>query len=171
MKQICSIMSVMEIFFKEPTKIHFIREIGRKINLAQTSTKNNIKKLEKEGLIIKKHSKPFDGFIANRENEKFLYYKQIHNLYSLYDIKNKLIQEFYPKSLVLFGSYLRGEDNETSDIDLLIVSKIKKNIDLSKLEENLKRKVHLTFVKDIPNLDKELKNKIKNGFVLYGESS
>ena len=169
MKQICSIISVLEVFFQEPTKIQFIREIGRKINLAQTSTRNNIRELEKQGLIIKKKSSPFDGFIANRENEKFTYYKQVYNIYSLYEIKKKIVEEISPKAIILFGSYLRGEDIETSDVDIIILSKIKKELDFSKFEKSLKRNIHLIFVKEFSELDDNIKKSINNGLVMHGE--
>ncbi len=159
---------VLEVFFKEPTKIHFIREISKKILLAQTSVRNHIKKIEKEGLIIKKEAKPFDGFVANRENEKLLFYKQIYNLYSLFNVKMEIIQKIAPKTLVLFGSYQKGEDIEGSDIDLLVVSKVKKEIILEKYEKELSRKLHLTFIKDINDLDKSVKINVKNGWILYG---
>ena len=159
----------MEVFFQEPTKVHFIREIGRKINLAQTSTRNNIKELERKRLITRKKAEPFDGLVANRENEDFIEYKKIYNLYSLLDVKKKIIEEVHPKTIVLFGSYLRGEDIETSDIDLLIVSKVNKEIDFSKQEKLLERSIHLMFIKDASDLDKNLKKKIRNGFVLHGE--
>ena len=159
----------MEVFFQEPTKVHFIREVARKINLAQTSTRNNIRELEKQKLIIRKTAEPFGGFVANRENEDFIEYKKIYNLYSLLEVKKKINEEIHPKTLVLFGSYLRGEDIETSDIDLLVVSKIKKETDFSKQEKILKRNIHLTFVKDISDLDENLKKKARNGFVFHGE--
>ena len=168
MIQKCNYGRVLEIFFKEPTKIHFIREISKIISLAQTSVRNHIKEIEKEGLIIKKESNPFDGFVANRENEKFLSYKQIYNLYSLFDIE-KEIRESGPKAIILFGSYQKGEDIEESDIDILIISKVKKEINLEKYEKKLLRKVHLTLIKDINELDDNLKNNIKNGWIIYGK--
>ena len=168
MIQKCNYGRVLEIFFKEPTKIHFIREISKIISLAQTSVRNHIKEIEKEGLIIKKESNPFDGFVANRENEKFLSYKQIYNLYSLFDIE-KEIRESGPKAIILFGSYQKGEDIEESDIDILIISKVKKEINLEKYEKKLLRKVHLTIIKDINELDGNLKNNIKNGWIIYGK--
>ena len=170
MIQKCSYMGVLEVFFEEPTKIHFIREISKRISLAQTSVRNHVKELEKEELIIKKESKPFNGFIANRENGKFLFYKQVYNLYSLFDIKEMIIQEIAPKALIFFGSYQKGEDIEESDIDLIILSKIKKEINTEKYEKKLSRKLHLTFVKDIKELDKNVKDNIKNGWILYGRT-
>lgn len=169
MPQKCSIFTVLEIFFKEPTTIHFIREISKKINLAQTSVRNNIKELEKSALIIKKKGKPFNGFAANRENDKFIHYKQAYNLFSLFQLKNILIENIHPKGIIVFGSYSRGEDTEDSDIDLLILSNIKKEIDFSKTEKQLKRKINAMTVSSIEELEKGVRKNILGGWVLYGE--
>jgi predicted nucleotidyltransferase len=168
MIQKCSIIAVLEIFFKEPLKAHFIREISRRINLAQTSVRNNIKELIKNKLIIEKKSYPFNNLIANRDNEKFLFYKQAYNYYSLFDLKNEIIDKIHPKGIVIFGSYSRGEDIEESDIDVLIISKIKKDLDLSNIEDRLNRKINLLFVNSLKELDKNIKNNVQNGWVIYG---
>ena len=168
MIQKCSVIRVMEIFFKEPTQIHFVREIGKKINLAPTSVRNNIKELVKEGILLEKKSRPFDGFIANRESQEFRDHKQLYNLYSLRELKETLVNKLGPRAIILFGSYLRGEDIESSDIDLLILSKIKKEIDLTTFEKKLERKIHLTIIEDLAKLDKEFQENIKNGWIIYG---
>ncbi len=169
MIQKCSILKVLNVFFLEPTKIHFIREISREIKLAPTSVRNYLKVLEKDGLIKKEKGKPFDGFIANREHDKFQYYKRTFNLMELYDLINMIINSIHPRGIILFGSYLKGEDIEESDVDILIISKIRKNIDLKKEEEKLKRKIHLTFVNKIDDLEINLINNIKKGLILYGD--
>lgn len=165
-----STMKVLEIFFREPTNIHFIREMGRKIKLAPTSVKNNIKKLLKEELILEKKSKPFNGYIANRDNENFLFYKKMANIASIKDsgLLDFIVNSIYPKTIILYGSYLRGEDLESSDVDLLIISKAKKEINLKKFEHILKRKIHLMIKQDLKKLQKNLRTEIINGFVLYG---
>lgn len=168
MTQKCSLIAVLEIFFKEPTQIHFIKEIGKKINLAPTSVKNNTEALLKEELIKKINSKPFNGLIANRENQKFLDYKQVYNLFSLIQLKEEIINKIGPKTIILFGSYQRGEDIENSDIDVLIISKIKKNLNLSIFEKNLSRKIHLTFADNLEKLEKGIKENVKNGWVIHG---
>ncbi len=169
MIQKCSLLKVLEVFFKEPTNIHFIREIGREIDLAATSTKNNINQLLKEGLIIEKKSKPFNGYVANRDNEDFIFYKKAYNLFSLNKLKKILNEELHPKSIVLFGSYSRGEDIESSDIDLLIISKVKKQIELESLEKELNRKISIMILEDINKLEENIIKKIYNGIVLSGE--
>ena len=168
MIQKCSLLAVLEVFFKEPTTIHFIREIGRKINLAQTSVRNHIKELEKNNLIIEIKSKPFNGFIANRDNEGFIFYKQSYNFYSLYELKELLVKLVYPKAMIVFGSYARGEDTEESDIDIILLSKIKKEINLKKLEKSLNRKINVNFIDSLDKLDKSLKTNVLNGWVIYG---
>lgn len=169
MIQKCSNIRVLEVFFKEPTTIHFIREIGREINLAPTSVKIIVNELLKSGLIATKKSKPFDGYISNRENELFLFYKRAYNLSTLYELKQLIIESLHPKAIIFFGSYSRGEDIETSDIDLVIISNISKNIKLKSLEEKLKRKINIMVVDDLKKFDKPIIKRIYNGIVLHGE--
>ncbi len=169
MKQKCSYMKVLEIFFKGPITAHFIREISREIHLAPTSVRKNIKELERENLIVKKELKPFPGFIANRENEEFIYLKRAYNLATLLNLKKRIEEELSPKAIVLFGSYSRGEDIETSDIDLVCLSKIEKEINLNKIENELKRKINIMFIKDLKQLEESILKKINNGIILAGE--
>ena len=169
MIQKSSTTRVLEVFFKEPTTIHFIREISRKIKLAPTSVKNIINELEGEGIIKQKESKPFDGYIANRDNEEFLFVKKNYNLYSLYELKKTIEESVHPNATVLFGSYSRGEDIETSDIDILILSKIKKQINIENIEKILSRKINIMIIDSLDKLDKNIREKIYNGIILSGE--
>jgi predicted nucleotidyltransferase len=168
MIQKCSYLAVLEIFFKEPNNMHFIREISKKINLAHTSVRKNIKDLIKDRMILKKKSKPFDGYVANLENEMFLFYKRVYNLYSIYDLRNFLIESLSPKAIVLFGSYATGRDREESDIDILIISKTNKILNVSKFEKGLQREINIICVNSLNKIDKPLKEKIINGISIYG---
>ena len=168
MVQKSSYMAVLEIFFLEPTAIHFIREISKRISLAPTSVRNNISAMLKEGLIKKKSANPFNGFVANRENEDFLFYKRVYNLYSLRELAKHLSSQYCPKLIAVFGSYGRGEDVEESDVDIAIVSKPINSMNLSKYEEKLKRKIHCIVMEDISKLEPNMRKKVYNGIVLFG---
>lgn len=168
MIQKSSIEKVAEIFFQEPTKIHFIREIGKKADISQTPVRNSIKLLEKEGIIKKKKAEPFDGFIADRDDERFRFYKRAYNILSLLDLKDYIYSKIHPISIVLFGSYSRGEDIESSDIDILVISKAKKDISFLKYEKQLKRKINMMIIENLEELDKIMKKKVYNGIVLQG---
>jgi len=168
MEQKCSFLNVLKMFFIEPTTTHFIKGISREINLAPTSVRNHIKTLLSNNLIRKKKSKPFNGNIANRENDNFLFYKRVYNFYSLKELTDFLVISYYPKLIVVFGSYSIGEDVENSDIDIFILSKVKKEINLEKFEKSLKRKINILILNNMDKLDLNLKKKIWNGIVLYG---
>jgi len=162
-------LRVLEVFFKEPTETHFIREIGRKINLAPTSVKIIINNLLKQKFINIKKAKPFNGYVANRENDEFLFFKKTYNLMKLYELNNLIIQEIHPKAIVLFGSYSKGEDIETSDIDILIISKVKKELNFPDIEKKLKRKINIMIIENLKKLEPQIIKKIYNGIVVYGE--
>ncbi len=164
-----SLIAVLEVFFKEPNTIHFIKEISRKIKLAPTSVRNNIKHLLKSNIIIIKKSKPFDGYIANRDNVEFLWYKRVYNLYILKDLTAEIINQLHPRAIILFGSYSKGEDVETSDIDIIIISKVEKQLKLESIEKKLQRNIHLIIIDDLSKLDKNIHKKTLNGIVLHGE--
>ena len=167
MVQKCSLIRTLEIFFIEPTTIHFIKEISRKIKLAPTSIRNNIKELLKDNLIKIKKTKPFNGFIANRESNSFIFYKRIYNLYSLKNLIDFLVESYYPKLVVVYGSYSLGEDLESSDINIIII-KSNNEIKLGNFEKKLKRKIQIISINDLNELDINLKKKVLNGIVLYG---
>lgn len=166
MLQRCSIWKVAEIFFIEPTKVHFIKEISRKINLAHTSVKNHINNLMNEGLIEENNTEIFKGYKAKRDNPEFIFYKKLSNLLNL---KSSglidLLKEHYPKSIILFGSYDKGEDIETSDIDIFIDSR-KFKINMEKSENYLKRRIHLVFREEAGEF---LMKSINQGAILFGE--
>lgn len=164
--QKCSIWKVAEVFFIEPTKTHFIKEISKKIDLAHTSVKKHVLDLIDLRLIRKSNSEVFPGYRANRENPDFIFYKKIFNFVSLKESKVvDYLKEKYPQSIILFGSYSKGEDIETSDIDIFIDCKKFKS-DLKQYEKYLGRKIHLLFKEET---NKSLTGNINQGIVLFGE--
>ncbi len=168
MIQKCTLIRVAEIFFKEPATIHFIKGISRRIKLAPTSVRNHLKELLKAGIIVNKKSRPFSGFMANRESEDFIFYKRLYNTYSLKELENALYETYYPQLILLFGSYSRGEDIESSDVDILAVTKTKKSFSLEKFEKKLGRRINLVIIDSIKRVDSNVLINMKNGIVLRG---
>lgn len=173
MLQKSSIDRTIEVFFRHPTKKHYLMEISRNIGLAHTSVRKNLSKLIKLGLITesidKKGNRKFPLFQANLGDEQFRRYKLIYNLSNLFESKILLFieEKLMPRSIVLFGSYQRGEDIENSDIDIYVECD-KVELDLDRFEKKLGRKVELHFCQDFSSYPKELKNNIVNGIVLRG---
>ena len=168
-----STLKTLEVFFKSPTKTHYLIDISRKIGLAHTSVKKNLSQLLNEGLIKetiqKKGRRKFPVYSANIDNKNFKRQKIVYNLSSLFQsgLIDFLEEKLAPNSIVVFGSYRRGEDTEDSDIDLFVET-VEENIDVTKFGKKLNRKIQIHFKKEFTNYPKELKNNIINGIAVQG---
>lgn len=173
MLQNCNVVKVAACFFYEPTKEHYLKEISKKTNLAHTSVKNYLIELKHAGIITeridKKGSRKFPLYKANIEYAAYKRYKALFNIINLYEsgMVEHLKDNFMPKSIVLFGSYQRGEDLEDSDIDLFVECK-KEEISLDKFKKKLHRNIQLHFKDKFNDYPAQLKNNIINGVVLHG---
>lgn len=173
MLQKSSTLRTAEIFFINPTKEQYLMDISRNIGLAHTSIKKNLKDLVKLEIIIehseKKGGRLFPVYKANLNNKIFKRYKLIHNLSSILEsgLIDFIEEKLMPKSIVLFGSYSRGEDIENSDVDLFVECK-NEELNLKIFEKKLGRKIELHFNEKFTMYPKELKNNIINGVVLNG---
>ena len=124
---------VLKVLFENPlTKFH-IRELARITKLNPNTIINITNLLKKENLIKIEKKKHLVEISANTENKKFVRKKQIHNLKQLYNsgIIEFLIEKIDPEAIISFGSYSRGEDIETSDIDIAIVTNKEKIPDIN----------------------------------------
>ena len=160
---------LLQEFFDFPKKDFQVRELSRRIKLAQISVTNHLNLLLKETLIIKEKKHTYPSFRANIDSEIFKLLKKQNLLFRMQTsgLLDMLEKEFKPNCIILFGSSSRGEDTENSDIDLFVQSN-ESGIKLEKYEKILNRKINLLFEPNIKNLNKELLNNIINGEKMYG---
>ena len=164
---------IKELFLKKPNKEFHVRGIAKLLKISPTSASKHLKQLENEKLIVSEKKYGHLIFKADTESINYKVQKRNYNLNSIYNYKliNHLQKEYnQPEAIVLFGSYSRGEDTENSDIDLLIISPIKKELKLDKFEKKLERKIQLFVIskEEFKNTNINLKNNWINGIVLEG---
>jgi predicted nucleotidyltransferase len=160
---------VVSLIFRYPEKWIHIREISRKVKVSPNSVRRILERLEKEGIIQKKKDGNMVKIRSSLDNKNYKNNKRVYNLNSVYKsgVVDFLSKNYNPKAIVLFGSYSRGEDISTSDIDIGVITKTKKRFDLNKFERRLGRRIQISlFVKD--EVSKEFWNNIINGIVLEG---
>lgn len=159
---------VLKVFFDNPTKKFHIREIARLTGLNPNTVLNILTVLEKENLIKKTKMKHIVEVSANI-NEEFKNEKRINNLSRLYEsgVIGYLVSELHSEAISIIGSYSTGEDMENSDIDLVAISKEEKELNLSKFEKFLNRKIHL-IVTGYKAMSEEFYLNLINGIILYG---
>lgn len=160
---------VMEFFFKYPERKFHLRELERLTGLSMPGVRKIVDRLAKEGLLGSEKEKVVKNYYAKR-NEKFVQIKRSYNLYSIFSsglldfLKNKYKE---PESIVLFGSYGKGEDISKSDIDIAVITPTNKELNLSAFEKKLARKIKIYEIR-LEKAEKEFLNTLGNGIVLYG---
>lgn len=169
-----SLWLVINIFFTEPTTSHYLKEISKKCNLAHTATKQHLNTLQKQQLITqqkeKKGKRYFPIYRANTNFKTFKFYKKINNLFTLEEsgLITFLKDTTQPHVIILFGSYSRGEDTETSDIDIYLQATKDNTLNLKPFEKKIHRTIELHWNQNFQEYPKELKNNIINGILIEG---
>ncbi len=161
--------TIKEHFFLNPTAKLRVREIERTLKLPLPSVIRYCKELEKEGIMKTIKTGNIVFYAADRTNEIYLLEKKLFNIKQIHisGLLDYIRETLSNPVIVLFGSYAKGEDTETSDIDLYIETPSEKSINLYKFEKMLQRKIQVFKygnIRKIPN--NHLANNIINGITL-----
>jgi len=148
------------------------REIANFLKVSPTAINKSLKLLEKENLIKINKSKTMNLKLINlnRDSTKTIELKRIENLKLLYETNLlDFLEETFPgTTILLFGSYSKGEDTIKSDIDIAIINSKEKTINLEKFEKLLERNINLHFYNSFKEINKELKENLFSGILLVG---
>ena len=96
----------------------------------------------------KKHRvQGYPFYLANRENDKFIFYKKLNTLSLIYEsgLLSYLHDTCMPGAIVLFGSAAKGEDTKSSDADVFLLCKERK-LELEKYEKRIGRNINIFIV-------------------------
>lgn len=155
------------------------RGLARPLERTQAGIIKALPKLAKEDLVkIKKDKNSGRWSIElNRDNSKAIALKRAENLKMIYEsgLVDFLEEKFPGTTIILFGSYSRGDDvwtNETeehkSDIDIAVIGTKEKETALTKFDKLLERTIIINFYSSFKEIHKHLKDNILNGVLLAG---
>lgn len=163
-------------FFRYPNKEYTIRTVAKITKINHTTIRKYLIYYLKMGVLVKKTTGPYPTFIANTNSKKYINLKLYYNLDLIR--KSGVVEELEKKydypPIILFGSFAKAMDDEKSDIDICIISNIRKDIDLSVYEKKMHRKLSFhqfttqTWVA-AKTKNPELVNNIANGIPLSGQ--
>ncbi len=118
-------LSVLELFIENPYERYYLREASRILDISPMTVKRALDILVHERLILREEYKNQILYRANMDSAAFKHLKTAYNLAWLEE-KNIVdyLRERLPglSSLVLYGSFAKGENDADSDIDLLAIS-------------------------------------------------
>jgi uncharacterized protein len=137
---------VLEFFLTHPSSETHLNELARNLDIARGSAKSYCDAFVDEGLILESPKGNLRLFRLNRDDFAV---REMMRAYCLLKLKHLGIERIAEgTSLAIFGSFARGDIDELSDLDLLVIGE-ESNVDrdkVLKLQEALGREVQLTLL-------------------------
>ncbi len=148
------------------------RRIAQLLSVSPAAVMKALPNLAKHNLIRLTQDKESKRWSVelNRENHKAMQLKRVDNLKQIYEsgFSDFIEKECAGATIILFGSYSRGDDTETSDIDIAIIGRKEKKIDTTKFDKLLERTININFYEGWDKIHKHLKENLCNGIFLAG---
>lgn len=159
------------MFLKAGSQLNALA-IAKTLKVSQPAVSKALPLMLKERLIKVEKDKE-SGRLSielDRDNHKITQLKRVDNLKLIYEsgLADFIEKEFAGATIILFGSYSRGDDTNNSDIDFAIIGRKRKLINFKEFEELLNRKIIINFYDSFKNIHKNLKENLFNGIILYG---
>ena len=168
-------LTILGSFFEYPNRKFSIRELSRILKINHTTVRQYLNKLVEEGFLSSKKEGLY-SFYQLILDKKTLNLKLYYNLEKIRESKivEDLEKNYDLPVIVLFGGYASAMDDTTSDVDLCLISNIKKEFSTEKYEKKLNRKVSIHIFNNkswekTKKLNPNLINNICNGIILSGE--
>ena len=163
-------------FFAFPRHKIGLTELSHSVNASKTATKQAVETLILEQFITREIAGKAWILVANQKNPLFLRKKIPYHFDKVYEsniveaVRNAVPQA---RSIILFGSYRWGDDNEESDIDIAVEVLGNKGMEIKKLGvvERLGYRKNITVnlhVFSRNKIDLNLFANIANGIILDG---
>ncbi|MBI3334379.1 nucleotidyltransferase domain-containing protein [Candidatus Pacearchaeota archaeon] len=137
-------LKTIKYFLEKPYEETYLRELAKKLKISPFAAKKYASILLKENLITEERKGNLRYFKASTNNLFYKHLKISLNIKRILDsgligfIQDNIVAT---SSIILFGSVAKGEDNEKSDIDILIIGK-DHNINFRDFEKRLGRTIN-----------------------------
>lgn len=140
-------VKIMTLFFANPQREFYLRDISRRLKENINSVRRELTKLDDAGVLKSRREGNLKYYSVNRENP-------IYNELKLIFLKTEGLGDEIKKELknigkiekaFIYGSFARGEEKLTSDIDLMVIGKVdqsKLSTLIRKLEDKLSREIN-----------------------------
>jgi len=170
---------ILRLFLRNPTTPFYVKEVARKLKVSSSSASKFLNQMQKDGIFKREIT---GNTHLYRLNDELEIVKKLKVFHTLVEIQNaKLVKLFREKdgtiiSIVLYGSHASGENDEKSDIALLILSNQKKDFTdtIQEIEKKLGKKVTVERFSiggwnEMKEKDRTFYNSVKeNHIILYG---
>jgi predicted nucleotidyltransferase len=129
---------LLKYFIQKPQLETYQAEIVKETGISPNTTKKWLDLLVKNGLLEETKKGGLVLYSLTKGNPVVKYFKILVNVADAYEVVRTYPME--SAEVYLFGSTARGEDNENSDVDLLVIGQIGANVQAG-LKKSLMKKM------------------------------
>jgi predicted nucleotidyltransferase len=152
---------ILEIFFNQPDKAFYLRELARLVGKQPGVFQRDINKLVEENILSSYYQANSRYFELNKNHPLFPELKSI--FFKTVGIEGTLKKELKElkgiKEAFIYGSFAQKREKSSSDIDILVIGSVNEDglIDkITPLEKKFAREINYTLI-----TEKEFQKKIK----------
>ncbi len=140
---------ILEIFFNNPEKSYYLRELGRMLSKQPGVFQREINKLTKDNFLISEYQASSRYFKLNKNHPLFNELKSIFfkTLGAEGRLKGLLVKVKNIETAFIYGSFAKNKEDQFSDIDLMIIGAPDEDIlisKISKIEGEIGREINYT---------------------------
>ncbi len=155
-----ALVQILKLLFLNQTRDYYLRELADQAGISSSTALRELDKIRPLNLVIKSGRGHITYYKINIDSVIFEDLKRIFLKFELTDeIISKEFEKLNIKYALIYGSFARGTETETSDMDLLIIGDVDRNSILhsvSELESKIGREINFVLW-----TEKEFKEKIK----------
>ena len=163
---------ILRFLFIKSGKTFNARWLAKSLEVSPPAISKALPFLETQKYIIVKKDKESKrlSIKLNKDNPLIIELKRAENLKMVYESGLvKFLHDSFPgATIILFGSYSKGEDTINSDMDLAVIGTKQKEINLEKFEKLLEREININTYPNFKEVHKNLKENLCNGILLKG---
>ncbi|MGV8169048.1 MAG: nucleotidyltransferase domain-containing protein [Candidatus Nanoarchaeia archaeon] len=163
---------ILKVLFKRTGNVLNQRQLANALNVSPPAVLKSLPLLEKLNYILVKKDRETRrlSIELNKSFPRVMQLKRADNLKQIYEsgLADYLEDTYAGAAIILFGSYSRGDDLINSDIDIAVIGRKEKELDLKNYEKKLERKININYYDSFEKIHKNLKENLANGIVLAG---
>jgi len=165
-------------FFSYPNDALSLSDLAKNLRISKTNARQIVTDLIQKGFLLKEEIGKVWRISVNKDHFYNKTLKIAYNLDMVYSalpiIIDEIVKKITPnyKSIILFGSYRRGDNDDKSDLDIAVETSENENVKLHeifRIDLGHVKKIRINLIIFNRNkIDLNLFNNIANGIVLDG---